>query len=313
VPHAAAFYPGYPLLVGVLGRVLAGSYLVAANVVSLVATAAGLAGVHRLAETTGADDGTARRVLVAAAVFPSAFFLLAPYSEAVFVAASVWALVAARQRRWALAAVAAAVAGVSRNVGVLLVFPLALEAIGAWRRTGGGWSAGGWSALRGPLVATAAAPAAGAVYLAFGLLRWGTPLAPLQVQSGWQRQLSAPWSSLADAVRFATDTPGAYATGYHSLDLLVALPVLAAVGWLLVRGPASLAVYSLAHVAVWLLYPFPSRPLMSTPRFALAVVPIFLAFAAWTRSRTAETVWVATSAALLGVHALLFVTWYYVF
>ena len=41
--------------------------------------------------------------------------------------------------------------------------------------------------------------------------------------------------------------------------------------------------------------------------------PIFLALAAWTRRRHAETTWLATSGVLLGVHLVLFVGWYYVF
>lgn len=305
VPHAAAFYPGYPLAVGLLGRALLGAHLVAANLVSLVATAVGLAGVHRLAEQVGFDEDAARRALVAVAVFPTAFFLVAPYSESLFLAASTWALVGALGRRWGVAAVGAAIAGLTRNVGVLLVLPIAVEVWRAWRPE---------PARRLASVgALAAAPLAAVAVLALGWVRWGVPLAPVQVQSGWQRAFTWPWVTLVDAVRFGTATPGSYATGYHSLDLLVAIPVLAAVVWLVRRGPASLAWYSVAHVAVWLVYPFPSRPLMSTPRFALVVAPVFLALAAWTRRRQAEATWLATSGALLGVHLVLFVGWYYVF
>ncbi|MBW3657228.1 MAG: hypothetical protein KY457_01220 [Actinobacteria bacterium] len=316
VPQAAAFFPGYPLAVGLVGRVLAGAYLLAANLVSLAATAAALAGVHRLAErfplprdhagsAPGPDD-TPRRALLFLAVFPTSFFLLAPYSESLFLAASTWALVAARERRWALAAATALVAGLTRNVGVLLVVPLAIEAWtacrGQDRTTPAGW-----------IGAVVAAPAGAALYLAAGWRWWGVPLAPLQVQTGWQREPTWPWETLAEAVRLGLGSAGLYASGYHTADLLVVLPVLAAVAWLLARGPASLAWYGLAHAVVWLVLPFPARPLMSVPRLALAVAPVFLAFAAWTRRGAVERGWVAVSAALLGVHALLYVSWYYVF
>lgn len=311
VPQAAAFYPGYPLAVGLVGRILAGAYLLAANLVSLGATAAAFAGVHRLAEVAGpGDDDAPRRAMLLLAVFPTSFFLLAPYSEASFLAVSAWALVAARERRWALAAATAAVAGVTRNVGVLLALPLAIEAALAWRAGRARDEPG----RTGPaLVAVLAAPAAASAWLALGWRWWGVPFAPLQVQAGWQREPSWPWETLAQAVRFGLGSPGAYATGYHATDLLVVAPVLAAVVWLLRRGPASLAWYSLAHAVVWLVLPFPARPLMSVPRFALGVAPVFLAFAVWTRRDGIERGWVATSAALLGVHALLFTTWYYVF
>lgn len=309
VPQAAAFFPGYPLAVGLVGRLLAGAYLLAANLVSLAATAAGLAGVHRLAAVTrgDGDPGLPRRALLLAAVFPTAFFLLAPYSESLFLATSTWAIVAARERRWGLAAAAALGAGLTRNVGVLLVLPLAIEAWAAWRGRAAGARPGA------SLAAVAAAPVGAATYLAAGWAWWGVPLAPLQVQAGWQRELTWPWDTLADAVRTGLASPGVYASGYHTADLLVVAPVLVAIAWLLVRGPASLAWYGLAHALVWLVLPFPARPLMSVPRFALGVAPVFLAFAVWTRREQVERTWIAVSAALLGVHALLYTAWYYIF
>jgi hypothetical protein len=93
----------------------------------------------------------------------------------------------------------------------------------------------------------------------------------------------------------------------------VFLPVVAATVWLFVRGPRHLGVYAALHVLTWLATPFPQRPLMSTPRFALAVAPLALVFAAWTVRRGAETVWVACSAALLGVCTTLVVGWYFLF
>jgi hypothetical protein len=305
VPQAAAFFPGYPLAVGLVGRALAGAYLLAANLVSFAATVAGLAGIERLAGTVGLDAEARRRAVVLAAVFPTSFFLLAPYSESLFLAVSTWALVAGRERRWGLAGATALAAGFTRNVGVLLVVPLAVD---AWRahRDGDGTATRALPALLG-------GPAGAALHLAAGWWWWDEPLAPVRVQGGWQRELTWPWETLTEAVRFGVSSLGSYPTGYHSLDLLVVLPVVVAVAWLLVRGPASLAAYALAHAVVWLVLPFPARPLMSVPRFAVVVAPLFLAFAAWTRPPALRTGWVAASAALLGVHALLFTTWYYVF
>lgn len=329
VPHAAAFFPGMPLAVGLLGRLAGGAYLAAANVIALAATVVALAGLHRLAEASGCDGDTARRATLLLAVFPTSFFLVAPYSEALFLAASVWALIAARRRRWWLAVAAGVVAGLTRNVGVLLVVPLAVEVWAARRgdtdaeraEAGRAEATGpGTGARTGPagpaaaaLLAVASAPLGAALYLAYGWVTWGSPAAPLRSQAGWQREFTWPWDTLADAVRFGTASPGQFATGYHTLDLLVVLPVLVAALWLVRRGPRSLAAYTVLHVVVWLLYPFPSRPLMSVPRFALAAVPVFLAFAAWTRGRGAETAWLAVSSALLGLHLALFVGWYYVF
>lgn len=303
IPQAAAFFPVLPLLVATVAVLVGGSHLLAGNLVVLVATVTALAGIHRLIEGETGEVEVARRGVVALAVFPSAFFLVAPYSESLFLAVSVWGLVWLRQRAWGPATVVLAVAGATRNVGILLVVPAVVEAL---RGHGDG-------RLPGRLAVVAAAPAGLGAYLAFGHARWGTWLAPVQVQTGWQRELTWPWTTLVDAARTGFGAPGVYASGYHALDAVVFLPVALAVLWLLVRGPLSLSLYSLAHVAVWLAYPFGGRPLMSTPRFALAVAPLFLVFAAWLAGRTRETVWVAVSGALLGVHLALYVGWYYVF
>lgn len=307
-PAAAAFFPGAPILFGVVGRLLGGAFVLGASLVSAAASVLGLAGVHALAEDElpGQPDAP-RRALLAVAVFPAAFFLLAPYTEAVFLAASTWALVWLRRGRWLPAAGAIAIAAVTRNVGFLLAIPAMVEIIRQRSEV---------HRTRSRLRATAAllaAPAALGAWLLVGLARWGSWAAPLETQSGWQRVLTAPWTTLLEAGRTASVAAGAYAAGYHALDLVIAVPVLAATVWLWVRAPRSLALYATAHVLVWLLFPFPGRPLMSTPRFALAVAPIFLAFAAWTHRRGAESAWAAASATLLGAMSALYVGWYYIF
>lgn len=309
VPQAAAFFPALPALIAVLAP-LVGGLLPAATVIGLAAATAGLAGLHRLTRLTvgGAAGGprAPRLAVVAAAAFPTAFFLVAPYTEGLFLAASVWALVWGRQRRWWPAAAAAVLAGLTRNVGVLLAVPLAVM---VWRSH----RAGRLSGRGGAAAAVAAGPAGLGVLAVFGQLTWGTPVAIASVQSGWERTPTWPWESLLDAVRFAVSTPGVFATGYHTLDLIVFLPVAGAVGWLLVRRHWALGLYAAAHVLVWLAYPFPSRPLMSTGRFALAVAPVFVVFGWWLTRHPVRRLWLPASGALLGIHLLLFTNWHYVF
>jgi hypothetical protein len=81
-----------------------------------------------------------------------------------------------------------------------------------------------------------------------------------------------------------------------------------------VRFRPSYGLYAVASIVVPLTFIFSGRPLMSFPRFALTVFPVFWAFAVWTsRTLWRHEVFVAVSAALLGLMTLLFVNWYYVF
>ena len=66
-----------------------------------VAYVGAMVGLYRLV-ARDLDPATARRTMVLISIFPSAFFLFAPFTEALFLALAVWTLVAARERRWVL-------------------------------------------------------------------------------------------------------------------------------------------------------------------------------------------------------------------
>ena len=307
VPQAVAFFPGFPALVALVGALLGGRLLLASHVVALAATVAAFAGVHELVRAMAtrrrtrlaAADAHARRAVLLLACFPTAFFLVAPYSESLFLATTAWTLVLAGRGRWVAAAALGFVAGTIRPLGVVLALPLLL--------------AGPRDAPLQRWLVTVAAPAAGlASVLVAGWVGYGTPLAALESQGAWQRSPRAPWDVLADAVRFGLDGLGGGQTAYHLLDLLVFVPVVVAVAWLLVRAP-RLGLYALAHVAVWFALPFAGRPLLSTPRFALGIAPLPAAFAAWTRRRWVLALLVTAFAGLQLVHLALFTTWRLVF
>ena len=78
-----AFFPLYPLLVGGVGRFLAGHYLLAGVLVSLAASRGAFVLLYRLALPRLGADG-ARRAVLYLALFPTALFLGAVYSESLF-------------------------------------------------------------------------------------------------------------------------------------------------------------------------------------------------------------------------------------
>lgn len=307
IPEAYAFFPLLPLLTRIVAYPLLGHHLLAANLIALAATVAGLAGVHRLVEVETGDTVLAGRALTAVAVFPAAYFLVAPYTEALFLALTAWALVAARRDRWPTAALLGLAAGLTRPVAALLAVGLAAEVV-RQRREG--------RRSRRPIAALAAvtaAPAGTALFAAWTRLATGTWTAPLEAQRGWAREWTWPHETLHRAVELAVVDVGAYPAGYQLLDLLLLVPVAAAVVWLVLRTPPTYGLYAAAHLLLWLVTPWLGRPLMSTYRFALALAPLGWAFGAWTRRGSVAAVWWAVSAALLGAMALAFVAWYFVF
>ena len=114
---AAAFYPLYPLALAALGRVLGGHYVLAGIVISLAATLGSFALLYRLAEPKLGADG-ARRAVLYLAVFPTALFLQAVYSESLFLLLALASLALAERRRNLPARIAAGLANLTRSLGL---------------------------------------------------------------------------------------------------------------------------------------------------------------------------------------------------
>lgn len=301
----AAFFPLYPLTIRMLTPLLGGHPLAAALLVSHASFFGALLVFYLLTESEY-DEATARRAVLYLALFPTAFFFFAPYSEPLFLLLAVSSLAAARRGRWAVAGVAGALASATRSVGVLLPFPLAVEAIHRWRERG--------ENPVGPLLWSAAAALGTGLYLLFWWQKSGDWLAPLHQQAAWLREPSLPWMTVASGTREAFRWPGVYPGGYHLLDWVVVVPALAAAVWVAARARPMYSAYAWASLLAPLTLVFAGRPLMSMPRFLLTMFPLFWAPAILARRRrwVHETV-VAVSAAGLGLMTVLFVDWYYVF
>jgi mannosyltransferase PIG-V len=119
-----AFFPLYPLGVRAIAEL--GAPLVLAGVLlSLAALAVGLYGLHRLTALEAGPRVAGLAVLLTA-LSPMAFYFSAVYSESLYLALSVWVFLCARRGQWGRAAALGALAGATRNTGVLLMLPLAL-------------------------------------------------------------------------------------------------------------------------------------------------------------------------------------------
>ncbi|MGX8906402.1 hypothetical protein ACR820_14450 [Streptomyces netropsis] len=140
-----AFFPLVPLLIRGT-RLLTGLPVVYAGVlISWCAAMVAAVGVHRLVRTLGGSAAAGYACVALWSCSPYAFALWVPYSEAVFSAALVWALVALVRRSWLTAGVLCVVAGTVRPTAVVLIGALALAAGWAVVRGRGGPRA--WAAL----------------------------------------------------------------------------------------------------------------------------------------------------------------------
>jgi hypothetical protein len=296
---SAAFFPLYPLAIHVVSWLPGVGPLGAALIVSNLAFLGALVVLHALSRLEGMSEGTARRTTLYLAIFPTAFFLLAPYSEAPFLLLSIATFWFARKDRWALAALMGALAALTRSIGVVLILALAVEALLQWRQG---------RALM-PRLAGAAGVAAGPfLYFLYWQARFGDFWAPLHAQQNWGRTLSSPITTVRWALIYAD--PGTY----QLVDVLVvAIVLLAVVAGVRMLRP-SYVVYALASLLVPLCYWASFRPLLSMPRLVAVIFPAFWVLALATERRwMPEPLVTGTFAAGYGILLVLFINWWHIF
>jgi hypothetical protein len=252
-----AFFPLYPLLVGSLGHLLGGHFVLAGILVSLAAGAAAFVAFYRLAELELGRE-TAIRATILLAIFPMTLFFGAVYSESLFLLLSTGAFLLARRHRFAHAGMVAGLAALTRPVGLALLPGLAIL---AWRE-------------KRRIHALAGIGLAIPLFCVYPLVLWvwlGHPLAFLTAQSGiWRRHLSA-YGPLGGFVE------GAQQHALKDLAVAAALVALAVVAWR--RLGAAYGVYALASLALPLTWPSDTHALWSIARFGLVLFPIVFALA----------------------------------
>ena len=299
---SAAFYPLYPGVVALLGRTLGGQYVLAGVLVSLAACLGAFALLYRLAEANlGAD--AARRTVVYLAICPMALFLGAVYSESLYLLLAVAAFVLAERGRFLEAGVVVGLAILTRATGVALLPALALL---AWPRRRAVWEL----AVAIPIAAV------------YPLVLWrqvGDPWAFWGAQDLWHRHLSwgGPLGGIWDGVHALWGPTPSGAAPMHAsavnIEGLVALVVclwLTVVAWR--RVGAAYGLFAALSLAIPLSLPSSRWPLLSLPRFALVIFPLFMALAVVGSRPRAHTVIVAASALLLGVAVTQWALWQWV-
>jgi hypothetical protein len=315
---ATAFFPLFPLLLRA-GETVGLGVAVAGVVVSLLATLAALYFVHELGRAWVGD----RAALVgtaALAFFPVAFFLNAAYSDPLFLALTAGAFWATYLRRdLLLAGLFAYLAALTRNLGVLLVLPLAWEWLRARREFG-------WISLVG-----VAGPVVGlGTYVLYLWRGAGEPLLfSLAYRQNWGREFTNPFTTARHGLERAGDgvdylwpprvfeTPSVNPGFLLSNTLGFASLVLVVVGLVAVVATRSIPfgalMYAVPAALGPLLLDMHGFPLISYPRYVLVVFPLFLALGAvLARSRVGTVLWLGASAALGVYLTLLFVTWRWV-
>lgn len=294
-----AFFPGYPLLMRVLSPLTGGSVTAAGLLISLVAGAVAAALLWLLvAEDARGSVGAARRAVWLLALAPTGFFLVAVYTEALFLALALAAWLMGTRRRWWWAGIFAALAAGVRVNGLFLLAGLAVMYAVQWHRDGRPRPRLDALALGLPLVSV------GAFMTHLHSLTGSWNAWREAEHRGWDRSITWPWEGLAVAWRSLLDSPDAWLATSRAADIAAVLFGVA-VCILLVRQRRwpeltylSLTVGVVLCSTLW----------VSAPRYAITWFPAYLALA----TLPDRTAYRRLYAVLLGLSAALLVvfTWF---
>lgn len=297
-PARIVLFPLLPVLIRI------GSFvtqpLVAGMLISFAATIAAAAGLHRLIRMDHPRP-IARWGVFAMTIFPTAFTLVAPYSEGPFLAFTVWSFVAARQGRWPAAGLLALLAGATRIQGAFILPALLVEYWLAERRVGRDAT---WLLLAagGPLI-----------YFAINAATFGDPLFFLEVQRDvFKVTTVAPWTALGGAWNgaLALEPTRFWATVY--LAPFVAICLLAATTLWTLFGKGSRPSYAVYTGLTLVSFVTLSWPI-SVPRYLMGVFTIFIVAGVLARRPWLGPPMFVASMLLFGLCTALFVSGHWAF
>lgn len=290
----SAFFPLYPLLIGVVTFVLgSANRLLAALLVSNLAALAAFIAVGLLAAGEDLDDAkeSGIRAIRVLAAFPLAFFLTAAYTDGLFLALAAFTLFFARRGAWRWAILCGFLAGLTRLTSIALILPLVWE----YGRQHD-WHKGGWriqlrafGAIGEAALVAVAVPAGVGVYLAYLWQRFGNPFILLRAeQLYWSHVNMTPVEALyVGLAKFQRIPFWSYWQARTLVDLAPLLIVLALAVVVAKRMPVAFTLYLAAVLYLAISAPIPHRPdiFASAGRYMLAAAPIFLLLGRWTKGR----------------------------
>lgn len=293
-----AFFPLFPLLIRLVGS-LAGNHLVAGLLISNISFFIGLLYLYKLLQYEY-DRAVARRAIFYVSIFPTSVYFNAVYTESLFFMLTVASFYYMRSRMWWLAGILGFFAALTRVEGVLLVVPFVIEWLARYRTT----------PLRGlhNLIPAALIPLGLSLYMAYLWVLRADPLYFSHVQIHWNRQLAWPWVSIINAFTKLGHATTGTIVATQALELAFTALIIA----VLLGGWHSLRPSYIAYMALSVLIPMSTSNLMSMPRFALVLFPMFAILARWGSRPWVNNVILAFSLPLLGLFTVLFTNWYWV-
>lgn len=294
------FFPLYPNLIRMFTadfNYINLSALIVSNVSSIIA----FLYLYKLAKLEF-NEGVAVKAVLFLSVFPTAYFLSAPYTEGVFFALVIASVYYARLGKWPIAGLLSLFAALTRMAGLVLLPVLIVEY----------FHQKGWKPRKTELnVLWAFSALAGfLIYLGINIQVTGSPFTFLTVEAThWYNRLD-PWSGLSGAYSWAVNAQ------YPDNLTIGLVPLVFAMFGLLMVGAAVWRRLRPSYIV----YMFLSWGLavstswwISVPRYIMALFPMFFLLGALTNKKVVNVAIVVVSGAALCFFTVLFALGWWAF
>lgn len=300
-----AFYPLYPAIVSVIGRLFGGStpaFSLAGLLVSNLAACVAIIYLYLLVRRDFSREIAVRTVLYQA-LFPLSFYLSAVYTESLFLALAIACMYYARRQFWWLAGLCGGLAALCRAQGIALLLPVAWEYLrtlsaryavlpeplpqkllerldvrvqvyfrGLWKASGA-WK--NWFTV----LFMALIPAGLLAFMLYAKIQTGDWLATFHTEAwGWGRHLTYPWRVLIFSLRYPI-LSAPLDWNFWTLNIVAAFFFLGITIWAFRRLPMLYALYT----AVLVILPLSSNLINNLARYYLVVFPAFILLALLSR------------------------------
>lgn len=251
------FYPSYPVLIKIVNY-LFGNFHLSAVLTSFILSIFASILLYKLV-ILDFDNRTAYLSVWFMNIFPTAYFLQAPYTESLFLTTSLLTIYLYRKASFLQAGLSGVITSLTRVNGVLLVPVLLMET----------------KNIKKGLITLLLTPLGFLIYLLINYLTFGEPFYFSKILSShWYKYFTWPWISIQNLINFYQNQTGDYYWLFLAEALSIILLFIFTV-FVYFKIRKSYGIYMLCNLILFTSTGF----IMSTPRYAIILFPVYICLA----------------------------------